>query len=259
MTDNSATTLASAQALYLGALRDGAVAESARRHIVADFMQHATGVADGLEGFIGHYEGFVKSHPQRDIRIERALVDGNLVFLHSMHTLDAGASRLVASTFLKANEDDQFVEQWDVTTPYAAATPSGHTSIDGPTQIEDRHSTEVNKRIVRDMIEQVLIPGGDPHRVDEWIDDVYIQHNAEVADGLAPFKELAVAPDKPLLYDEIVLVVGEGNFVATLCRATWDGAPVAQVDLFRLAGGKIVEHWDASEMVTGATVNSGKF
>lgn len=137
--------------------------------------------------------------------------------------------------------------------------PPGHTSIDGPTEVEDRHLTDATKAVVREMIEQVLIPGGDPHWVDEWIDDAYIQHNAEEPDGLAPFKALAVAPEKPLLYQEIILLVGEGNFVATLCKATWDDAPVAQVDLFRLENSKIIEHWDDSDMVTESTVNSGKF
>ena len=47
-------------------------------------------------------------------------------------------------------------------------------------------------------------------------------------------------PDRPLWYQDIVLMVGEGNFVATLCRATWNGNEYAQADIFRLADGLIV-------------------
>lgn len=53
----------------------------------------------------------------------------------------------------------------------------------------------------------------------------------------------------------------KGNFVATLCRANRAGAPPCQVDIFRLEGGLIVEHWGKSEPVgpEHEWVNSGKF
>ena len=75
------------------------------------------------------------------------------------------------------------------------------------------------------------------------------------------FKALALMKDKPLVYTDIVLLVGQGNFVATLCKATWEGAPYAQVDLFRIEDGLIVEHWDAAEPVPPREewANSGKF
>ena len=58
-----------------------------------------------------------------------------------------------------------------------------------------------------------------------------------------------------------MLLVGQGNLVATLCRATWEDAEYAQVDIFRLEDGLIVEHWDNVEPVPPPEelVNSGKF
>ena len=41
--------------------------------------------------------------------------------------------------------------------------------------------------------------------------------------------------------------MGAGNFVATLCRAESQGEPYAQVGLFRIEDGLIVEHWDNVE------------
>ena len=101
-----------------------------------------------------------------------------------------------------------------------------------------------------------------PENIDNYISsETYIQHNTEVPDGLEYFKPLALAKDKPLIYDEIVLLVGQGNFVATLCKASWEGQPLAQVDIFRIENGLIVEHWDNSEPVPPeeAWANSGKF
>ena len=70
----------------------------------------------------------------------------------------------------------------------------------------------------------------------------YIQHNPEVPDGLKHFKPLVLAQDRPLIYEEVVLLVGQGNFVATLCKASWEGQLFAQVDIFRIENGKICLH-----------------
>jgi predicted SnoaL-like aldol condensation-catalyzing enzyme len=108
----------------------------------------------------------------------------------------------------------------------------------------DLDQTAANKPDVRALVEDVLIPVGDPHNVDRYISSFqHIQHNRDVPDHLDPFKPLAIAEDKSLVYDEIVLLVSQGNFVATLCRARWEGAPYAQADLFRLNDGLILEHW----------------
>ena len=51
------------------------------------------------------------------------------------------------------------------------------------------------------------------------------------------------------------------KFRATLCKATFEGEELAQVDIFRVEDGKVVEHWDNYERVPPREewVNSGKF
>ena len=80
-------------------------------------------------------------------------------------------------------------------------------------------------------------------------------------DGLNTFIELLTAEDRPLWYNDIVLLIGCGNFVSVLSRAMWEEQEYAQVDLFRLENGLIVEHWDAAEPVPVKEdlANSGKF
>jgi len=196
----------------------------------------------------------------RDIKVIRSLVDGRHVFLHAFQDLHHGEAQWVTTDFFDTDDAGKIIEHWDVIGPFVAETPSGRTTIDGPTEITDIENTAANKALVRKMIEDLLMPGGDPTNVGRYIATDYIQHNAEVADGIEPFRKVLIAADRPLWYREIVLLVGQGNFVATLCRATWEDSGYAQVDIFRLADGLIVEHWDSVEPVPeGPQPNSGKF
>ena len=251
-----------ARGLYLDGIRDGYPREAVTKYTGARYTQHSTGVRDGVEGFVEFFEPFIARNPVRDIQIVRAFEDGRHVFVHAYQSLNNGEAEWVTMDFFDTDDDERIVEHWDVIAPYSASTPSGHTSIDGPTAVTDLERTDANKEMVRTMIHDVLIPGGDPRNVARYISaDRYIQHNRDVPDGLEHLKELAIAEDKSLIYDEIVLLVGRGNFVATLCRARWEGAPYAQADLFRIEDGLIVEHWDAAEAIGPESewVNSGKF
>ena len=254
--------LSNARGLYMEGIRDGNPREAVAAYTGDRYTQHSTGVKDGQEGFVEFFEDFIERNPIRDIEILRGLEDGQYLFVHAYQSLNNGEAQWVTLDFFDTDENDRIIEHWDVIAEYSDSTPSGHTSVDGPTEVTDLHRTEENKALVRRMIEDVLMPGGNPHTIDQYISaDTYVQHNRDVADGLETFKALAVDPDRPLNDDEIVLLVGQGNFVATLCKANWEGAPYAQADLFRVQDGLIVEHWDAAEPIgpEAEWANSGKF
>lgn len=247
--------------LYLHGIRDGNARDAVTKYTGARYTQHSTGVRDGIEGFVEFFEPFIERNPIRDIQIMRALEDGQHVFVHAYQSLNHGEAEWVTTDFFDTDENDKIIEHWDVIAGYSANTPSGHTSVDGPTEITDLDKKDANKEVVRNFFEEVLT-GKNPAAIDKYISaETYIQHNKEVADGLENFKPLALAENNPLIYTDLVLMVGEGNFVAMLCKAEWEGAPYAQVDLFRLENGLIVEHWDNAEPVPPKEewANSGKF
>ncbi|MEM7134210.1 MAG: nuclear transport factor 2 family protein [Chloroflexota bacterium] len=253
--------LENAKSLYLEGILDGKARAAVTKYTGDRYTQHSTGVRDGVEGFVEFFEPFIERNPKRDIQIVRGLEDGQYVFLHAYQSLNDGESQWVTTDFFDTDENDNIVEHWDVIAAYTEQTPSGHTSVDGPTEITDLEKTNENKEIVRKLITDVLV-GENPQNIDNYISsETYIQHNAEVPDGLEHFKPLALSADRALLYQEIVLLVGQGNFVATLCKATWEGEPYAQVDIFRIEDGLVVEHWDNAEPVPPKEewTNSGKF
>lgn len=253
--------LENAKSLYLEGIRDGHPREAVTKYTGDRYTQHSTGVGDGVEGFVEFFEPFIKRNPKRDIQVIRGLEDGQYVFLHVYQSLNDGESKWVTTDFFDTDENDKIIEHWDVIAAYAEKTPSGHTNVDGPTEITDLDKTEENKELVRNLIRDVLI-GENPNNIDNYISsETYIQHNSEVPDGLEHFKQLVLAEDRALVYQEIVLLVGQGNFVATLCKATWEGEQYAQVDIFRIEDGLVVEHWDNAEVVPPKEewANSGKF
>ncbi len=247
--------------LYMHGIRDGNAREAVTKYTGDRYTQHSTGVKDGAEGFVEFFEPFIKRNPIRDIQIVRSLEEGQYVFVHAYQSLNNGESQWVTTDFFDTDENDKIIEHWDVIAAYSDKTPSGHTSVDGATEITDLDKTGANKKVVQNLIHDVLM-GNNPAAIDSYISaETYIQRNREVADGLENFKPLALAENNPLIYTDLVLMVGEGNFVATLCKAEWEGAPYAQVDLFRLENGLIVEHWDNAEPVPPQEewANSGKF
>lgn len=256
--------LANATALYMEGIRDGNARKAVTKYTGARYTQHSTGVRDGIEGFVEFFEPFIARNPIRDIQIVRSIVDGQHVFLHAYQNINNGEAQWVTTDFFDTDEDDKIIEHWDVISAYVDSTPSGHTSTDGATDIVDLDKTEANKAIVRSLIEDGLMKGGNPENLPKYISsEQYIQHNKEVADGLEHFQKLASMPNRPLNYEKIVHLVGQGNFVATLCKANWNDGSInedyAQVDIFRLEEGKVVEHWDNVEIVPENDVNGGKF
>ena len=250
-----------AKALYLEGIRDGHAREAVTRYTGNRYTQHSTGVRDGVEGFVEFFEPFIERNPTRDIQIVRAIEDGRYVFIHAYQSLNNGKAEWVTTDFFDTDSDDLIIEHWDVIAAYTSDTPSGHTSVDGPTEVEDLALTEANKALVRSMVEDLLMPSGDASKATNYIAEDIVRHAADLEDGLGAFQAMLRSPDRGVQYHEIVLLVGQGNFVATLCRASQGGREIAQVDLYRLAGGQIVERWDNAEEVPSAadSVNSGKF
>lgn len=256
--------LDNAKALYLEAIRDGNAADAIEKYSGGRYTQHSTPVKDGKEGFIEFFDGFLRRNPIRDIEIVRGFEDGQYVFLHVLQTLNNGEFRYVTADIFDTDDDARMVEHWDMIAEIVDDTVSGHSQVDGPTEPTDLHKTEQNKVLVANFLNAVFTNGDTDKLADYVSTETCIQHNAEIADGihgLGAYLEKLAEQGHTMSYDEIHNVIGSGDLVAAMSKMTLAGTEMAVIDLFRVADGRIVEHWDVMEEITpqATWVNSGKF
>ncbi|GAB7045129.1 nuclear transport factor 2 family protein [Catenuloplanes indicus] len=95
----------------------------------------------------------------------------------------------------------------------------------------------------------------DPSAVDRWIAPDYVQHSGLAADGPEGVRQLVANLPADFRYD-LHRVVADGDLVAL--HGTYHGFgpdPLVAFDVFRVAGGKLAEHWDALTPQVDKTVS----
>jgi predicted SnoaL-like aldol condensation-catalyzing enzyme len=87
----------------------------------------------------------------------------------------------------------------------------------------------------------------DPRAVERYFARDYIQHNPTIPNGAAPIGDLISKLSKTFSY-EPGMVVAEGDLVMVQGRYVgWGPKPMIAVDIFRVANGKVAEHWDVMQ------------
>jgi predicted SnoaL-like aldol condensation-catalyzing enzyme len=239
--------------LYVDGVRDGHLGAALDKYVAEDLVQHTPGVAPGRAGLGELFESLVGHHTRRMIRPMRGFEDASKVFLHTYHSYGFREVERVSIDIFDTDDDHQLVEHWHVSTPMCSQSRSGRSQIDGPTCVADLARTEANKELVSFYVKDVLV-GGDRSRILDYVSpETFHQHNPDISDSVDGFLDHLderAAAGIPTRYCAIDQLVGCGDFVATVGRTAaehHDTIANTVADLFRLEGGRIVEHWDAIE------------
>lgn len=211
------------------------------------YIQHNLAIGDGLAGF----GEFLKQVPEGSIKVNiiRAFSDGDYVFAHTDYEFFGPKAGFDIFRF----EDGKIVEHWDNMAGKATQpNPSGHTQFDGPTEATDLDKTPANKALVKDFVETILM-AGQYDKLGFYFDgDNYIQHNPSIPDQVSGLTKALEAMGKQgitMVYEKIHMILGEGNFVLAVSEGQFGDKHVAFYDLFRVANGKIAEHWDVVQEI----------
>lgn len=225
-----------------------------------DYIQHNPTAADRREGLLQLVD-MIKAGkvPAPKVDVKRVIADGDYVLLHSDY--DWGGRKAVFDLFRV--QDGMIAEHWDCIQAQPQKTASGHTMLDGPTEITDRDKTAANKQLVGSFMETILLKGQFDKMHQYFDDDKYIQHNPMVPDGLSGLLKALEEMGKQgikMEYHKVHRIIGEGNFVLVQSEGTFAGKPTAFYDLFRIKDGKIAEHWDViQEIPDKMPHNNGMF
>lgn len=216
-----------------------------------NYIQHNLAYGTGRDAFVGSVEYLASAPVKTTVNNIRAFEDGEYVFLQTVYNF-AGAGEQVAFDIFRFDEDGKIAEHWDNLAALAEANPSGHTQIDGTMELTDLDKTEENRELVKDFLYDVM-QGNNADKTPDYFDgDAYIQHNTGIADGVSGLGDALTALAEQgieMIYDEVHMVLAQGNYVLAVSEGTFGGVPTSYYDLWRVENGKIAEHWDVMETI----------
>ena len=225
--------------------------EKAKALLAPGYIQHNLAYGTGADAFVGSVAYLASAPVKTTVNNIRAFEDGDKVFLQTVYIF-AGAGEQVAFDIFRFDADGKIAEHWDNLAAKAEPNPAGHTQVDGYISLEDLDKTEENRELIRNFLHDVM-QGKAPEKTPSYFDgDIYIQHNAGIADGLSGLGAALEALGKQgiqMIYDTVHQVLAEGNYVLAVSEGSFGGVPTSYYDLWRIKDGKIAEHWDVMETI----------
>ena len=179
------------------------------------YIQHNLQVGSGPEGVAALIQ---KMPPDASVNTIRVFEDGDYVFAHTQYNFFG--PRIGFDIF--RYEDSLIVEHWDNLQETATEpSPSGHTMIDGPTEVSDLDQTGTNKLLMQRYMDDLL--AGRRETFPSYFNGTeYIQHNPWVADtipGLIAGLQALAAKGQAVVYKSVHKILGEGNFVGSVANS----------------------------------------
>ncbi|MGW1745618.1 nuclear transport factor 2 family protein [Streptomyces sp. NPDC002092] len=232
------------------------------RFVRPDYIQHNPLAPDGAEMLKNLAVSVHKQFPHAEYDIKRVISEGDLVLVHSNVVLTPGTRGSAVFDIFRF-QGGKIAEHWDVGQAVPEKSVNGNdmfSTVSRPRTEQPGPGclTAYNKKLVTAAFDQLLVKK-DLSAIDRYWGPEYDQHNPDIADGVEgvrsglgayfkQFPQLTVTPKR---------VIAEGDLVAV--HSHYVNAPgergQAIVDLFRVRGGKIVEHWDVIQDVPATSAN----
>ena len=115
-----------------------------------------------------------------------------------------------------------------------------------------------NKHIVTTAYQRIF-GDLDVTAVDEYMSKDFIQHNPTIPDGPEGVKQLLqmlASQGVPKQKIEFKHVIADGDIVMLHSRYEMAGAEWRFIDIYRVADGKLAEHWDAMMQMPAKRANN---
>ena len=206
------------------------------------YVQHNPQTHTGRAGLAALFARLAKTSPR--VNIVRAFADGDFVFAHTEY--DFSTRRIGFEVF--RFEDGLAVEHWDNIQPRRGPNPAGRSMVDGPAEATELERTEENRALARAFVETVRI-GGQLDALNRFVDEDYIEHHPAGEDGRDALRERLQGNPEAIELQRLHRVLAHGSFALSVCEGLRGGVHTAFYDLYRVAGGRVVERWNTVEAV----------
>lgn len=137
-----------------------------------------------------------------------------------------------------------------------ALTACGGGGARPAAHVEPSEGLSVKAKVRRLLVDGIA--GANPAVIRGLLGAEYRQHNPHVTDGpqglIGMVERLARAPEQAP-HVRVVRTIEDGEYVVGHSEYSRPGYDGAGFDMFRVQGGRFVEHWDAGERMPRATPN----
>lgn len=236
----------------LGSLASGDSAVFAE-YVSADaYTQHNLSFPDGRAAVIEAMDAGALDGTT--VELFRSFEDDDIVFTHAIYggTWNGGTPQVAFDVF--RFEDGLIVEHWD-NLDAVQEDNDGTTQTDGTlTAIsDDMETTEATRAVVSAMSEDLFLQGQWSSFGDYFDLDNYVQHSVGAgADSAGIVGIISTLPEGTPFYSTVEFIHAQGDFALMMSEGFPDadtGLADAYYDLFRVADGKVIEHWDVIQSI----------
>jgi predicted SnoaL-like aldol condensation-catalyzing enzyme len=219
-------------------------AELIPEFIVENYKQHNPTVKQGRAG-ITEMINYLKTLPLppegAKSPIIRAIQEGDFVVTHL--DIQFMGKRMAVIDLFKL-KDGMLTEHWDAIQALPDESGKTITATNGTTEINHNVSAE-NSRLTAEQFYKAIV---NKQSADEFIDAVYVEHDASViASGVGLACYLA-EPERAI---KVHRIIAEGDFVVVQSRFDRGSKTFVFYEIFRVAGSKIAEHWSVEQGIPG--------
>jgi len=112
--------------------------------------------------------------------------------------------------------------------------------------------TRIQDALARSYVDVVLVQGHLDRLADFVDEEGYAEHDPQSGDGVSALRstlERESRAGRRIDYQRIHRVLAEGSFVLCVSEGSLEEKHTAFYDLFRMAQGKVVEHWCTREKI----------
>jgi predicted SnoaL-like aldol condensation-catalyzing enzyme len=227
-------------------------------YVATKYDQYATGYEDGAEALRTELATAAKNKDMK-VTILRVIGEGNYAALHSLWE-EKGEQYLYVDIWRV--ENGKLMAHWDQTQQPNKNPLNKNTIYSGPdTKIDSTQNIEENRKRAIAVL-NTFDNLNDISALENFISNQYIQHNATVKDGKAGLLEFIKILQKNKFKNTttIAKTIAQGDMVMVHSKTSNPSNPkdlgTGVIDIFRFdKDGKIAEHWDINEPLTGKSLN----